>query len=232
MSRAEVSHLKELVLGIDGVLEAAVVEDAAGHPVEIQAWIRSGVAEAEVRKRITQILTDMGQLQHMERTYVHELTEEPWVVDDLGEVSTAAQTTSAPPGPSEKEESRVVRPRIGKISLTASESVSHADVSLVLEAREAEGSGQGPKTPYALRITAATTLEAVHALLGDQEVFSLEGVSLVEVMKERMVLVIVNSRLHGGTRLLGAALVNGGQVYEVTVKATLDAVNRQLSNAL
>lgn len=242
-----------------GVIEAAVFGDAHGHPIEIQVWTRAGMPERDVRAGVSRILTDEGELQSNERLYIFELTGEsldrksitplgtipepkPFPRSDPVEIPVSPEAPepeapgfpsggwARPEAPAESPRSR--RPRIGKISLTSSETTSQAEVALELAERQAEGSGEGAKTPYALRVTAATTLEAAQRLLNRQGVFSLRGVSLIEVMEERMVVVIVDSTLREPVSLLGAVLVGDSQVYEATVKATLDAVNRQLERAL
>lgn len=258
MNSPRSSELEERIRSITGVIEAAVFGDSQGRPIEIQVWTRAGFPERDVRSGVSRLLTEEGELQSNERLYIFELTGESLdrrSVTPLGSIPEAPErpvtpleppvspeppepeTSEFPSGgwarpPASPESSKPRRPRIGKISLSSSETTSHAEVSLELPDRQAEGTGEGAKTPYALRVTAATTLEAAQRLLDRQGVFSLRGVSLVEVMDERMVVVIVESTLGEGASLLGAVLVGGSQVYEATVKATLDAVNRQLEQAL
>lgn len=253
MERTE--DLKAAIKRIPGVLESAIFPDHAGHPIEIQVWIRADASERGIRLDISKTLTEFGQLQENERIYVFELTStspDPKKARPVGriqdmppraEVTTTqgaateeAATESIPEQPVTGEpilpQKEAKRAKIGKISLSSSTSAAHADVSLIVDRREAAATGEGPRTPYALRVTAATTLESVHALMGIDGGFELVGVSLIEVMEERMVVVVVESHLRGGGKLLGSTLVGDLQVYEATVKATLDAVNRQLSSHL
>jgi hypothetical protein len=237
------------IKNINGVIEAAVFLDNASHPVEIQVWIYVGSSEREIRIDIARILSEHGMLQYNERIYVFELSPgspDPKKAMPVGPVSDklpekerapaqafpkSVPTKDPVPAAMSSATSERKRPRIAKISLSSSTSAAHADVSLTVDNREAAATGDGPRTPYALRVTAATTLEAVHALIEAESTFTLIGVSLIEVMEERMVVVLVDSVVNG-RKLVGSALVGDSQVYEATVRATLDGVNRQLSNHL
>ena len=231
--------------GLNGVIEAAVFPDAEGRPVEIQIWTGPEVDERYIRQAVADLLGERGMIQYNERVYVFELTREmtapppqevaPVVpfreqhaVEPKPESMVWEQETTA----SEDLSTRGRRPKIGKINLSASGADTQANISLVYGGQQADGVGTGPKTPYSLRVTAATTLEAAQALLGEKGVFTLQGVSLVEILGQRAVMVVAETTLGGGRKLLGACLVGETQVHEATVRAALDAVNRQLELAL
>lgn len=238
----------ELLLSIRdlaGVIEAAVFPDSMGYPVEIQVWTGPEVDERYVRQAVADLLSERGMLQYNERVYVFELTREmtapppeavvpvvpvPETEEDADEFAWGERE----PGEAVSIEGEFTsgRPRIGKITLAATGPDTQATVTLVYGNQQADGVGTGPKTPYSLRVTAATTLEAAQALLGEQGVFTLQGVSLVEILGQRAVMVVAETTLGGGRKLLGACLVGETEVHEATVRAALDAVNRQLELAL
>lgn len=239
-----VDELLISIRDLAGVIEAAVFPDSMGYPVEIQVWTGPEVDERYVRQAVADLLSERGMLQYNERVYVFELTREmtappPQAVVPVVPVpETEEDADEFAWGEREPGEAAIVgdstngRPRIGKITLSASGPDTQATVTLVYGSQQADGVGTGPKTPYSLRVTAATTLEAAQALLGEQGVFSLQGVSLVEILGQRAVMVVAETTLGGGRKLLGACLVGETEVHEATVRAALDAVNRQLEMAL
>lgn len=231
--------------GLSGVIEAAVFPDEQGRPIEIQIWTGPEVDERYIRQAVADLLSERGMIQYNERVYVFELTREmtappPQEVAPVVPLREQSPFEAEPQSNAWEEEisavedpaSRSRRPKIGKINLSASGSDTQANISLVYAGQQADGVGTGPKTPYSLRVTAATTLEAAQALLGEKGVFTLQGVSLVEILGQRAVMVVAETTLGGGRKLLGACLVGETQVHEATVRAALDAVNRQLELAL
>lgn len=227
------AELEEDVRRIDGVLGAVVFNDVAANPVEIQVFTRVGTLEQGVRRRISDVLTRHGKASSAERVFVFELASAglgspPNIGAPNVEGVSPSWTQEEQAAPAERKARTARRPQLGRISLATAENHSQASVSLIFNGKEAEGLGRAQRTPYALRLTAAATLEAAQALVGRKGVFSLEGVGLVEVLKQSMVLVIVRTTIGGGRVLLGASLVGESQAHEATVRATLDAVNRQL----
>lgn len=228
--------LESEVKEIPGVISAVVFNDRTGRPVEVQAFTLAGTSEPDVRKRIAETLARRGQIQSTQRVVVFALAGEagkarPGVPNVIGAQpswpdETVARKLAAPPA------SRKPRPRIGKISLAGSGPNAEASVSLIFDGKEAEGLGRARRTTYSLRVTAAATLEAAQALIGQPGLLALEGVSLVEVINKKVVVVLAHSALRGGRMVLGASLVGDGPVHAATVRAALDAVNRQLELAL
>lgn len=233
----ETNQLEEQIRGLDGVLGAVVFKDSAGNPVEIQVFTRSGSSEPEIRRSIAELLARRGKGQTAERIFLFALAGQPPSGPRVGAPNVAGAvgphevTEPEAPDP-EPSSSRQKRPKIGRISLASSGPTSLANVSLTLNGRQAEGMGRARKTPYGLRVTAAATLEAAQALIGEPGLLALEGASLVEAVGRRLVVVLVHSALEGGRMVLGAALVGDTPVHEATVRATLDAVNRQLELVL
>ncbi|MGH2812546.1 MAG: hypothetical protein ACRDI1_07530 [Actinomycetota bacterium] len=238
----ETNQLEEQIRGLDGVLGAVVFKDSAGNPVEIQVFTRSGSSEPEIRRSIAELLARRGKGQTAERVFLFALAGQPPSGPRVGAPNVAGAvgphevTEPKAPEPEapepEPSPSRQKRPKIGRISLASSGPTSLANVSLTLNGRQAEGMGRARKTPYGLRVTAAATLEAAQALIGEPGLLALEGASLVEAVGRRLVVVLVHSALEGGRMVLGAALVGDTPVHEATVRATLDAVNRQLELVL
>lgn len=213
---------------VDGVIGAVIFHDAAGNLREVQAFVRAGTSERAVRQAIAQALAQHGRMQSAERVYVFELSGEELVAA----APPAEEAIVERPPPTIDLAGRPPRPQIGRIVLTSTGPVPEANVSLIFEGREAEGLGRGLDVPDPLRVTAATTLEAAQALIRAENIFTLEGVGLTEALGRQIVVVLVQSSLAGGGLLLGASLVGEAPVHEAVVRATLDAVNRQLESAL
>lgn len=203
MPQAKSMTLRELekeLRALEGVVGAVVV-DSKGSEVQIFA----NVPKTKIWDGVREVFQRSGREELLERAVVHELA-----------------------GSSSGAQASAVRPWITSVSLSDAAGEAEARVSLVLGGTESEGTGRGEQTEHSLRVVAATTLEAAQAFIDRSGAFALHGVSLVEVLGQRMVLVLVESE-PVGTLSLGAALVADGPVYEATVKASLDAVNRQIS---
>ncbi len=82
--------------------------------------------------------------------------------------------------------------------------------------------------PDTLRLVASATTDAVGTLIGDQRRFVVERVEEVPIGGQSAVLVLVHRRDESRT-LLGACLLRNLWIHEAVVRATLDALNRQLT---
>lgn len=205
----DLKQIEDDVRQIEGVMGVLILEDNVPGTFEVHVYTRAGVKERSTRQSIGEVLDRHGRLQSAERVYVFELS-----------------------GEKIPQSMKSLRPAIGKIVLNTSGQNAQARVSLVLGTQESEGSGDGPTTNHAMRVVAATTLEAAQAFLGQSGIFYLEGVSLVEALTQRVVLVLVKSALGEGGQVLGSCLVGSEPIEEAVVRAALDAVNRHLSLAL
>lgn len=229
---AEAGTLEEEIRQVPGVLGAVVFSDRGGHPVEIQVFTRAGVSEQDVRKAIAEILARAGVAHTTERIFLFELAGEPShrVAQPNLKGAVRLRPPEQPSAPARSGARR--RPKIGRVHLAAGDPVTEVNVSLIYDGREAIGVGRSRKTPQALRVTAAATLEAAQALLGMKGVFALEGVAIIETRGELVVQVLVHSTIRGGRSLLGSAFVGSRPSHEAAVRASLDAINRQLELAL
>ena len=202
---SEVQELVEKqIRAFPGVVGVLFLDDQGGTPSELQVFIGEGTTEREVRHKIAGVLSENEMMQTVEKIFVFGLQ----------------QSSSQRPSK---------RPLIEAISMTTAGPNVEAEVNLVLDGKQAQGFGSGPKTAHSLRVVAATTLEAAQAFLGKGGMFALEGVSLAEVLGQQVVIVLVHSVFGDGSLVLGASLVGDGEVHEAAVKAALDAVNRHLS---
>jgi hypothetical protein len=120
------------------------------------------------------------------------------------------------------------RPPLLRVSFSSTSGTSEAQVALGSDQYEIVGAASGEKTPHGLKVLAEATLEAVASLLGESESkIDFVGASMVSIVGEDAVLIVV--REAGGPEMLGGALLRSGPVPEAAVRATLDAVNRRLT---
>lgn len=231
------SELETEIRAISGVISAVVFNDRAGRPVEVQAFTKGGFPEQQIRKKIGEALAHHGRIQDAQRIIVFQLAGGP-IRGRPGEPNVkGARPSWADPRrsgtrPATSAARGKSRPKIGKISLAGNGPNAEASVRLIFNGKEAEGLGRARRTIYSLRVTAAATLEAAQALVGQPGLLALEGVSLVEVMKRRVVIVMAHSAIGGGRLVVGSSLVGDTPVHAATVRAALDAVNRQLDLAI
>lgn len=197
-------QIESEIRAINGVVGVLFLDERAGLPTELQVFTGDGALEREIRQSIAEILGRFGMLQSVERIFLFNFKRES-LRGGRG------------------------RPLIGDISVSTSGPTVEAHVSLLLDGRESEGRGSGPRTAHSLRVVAATTLEAAMAFLGRSGLFALEGVSMVEVLGQKVVIVLVNSVFGEKRLVLGASMVGDGEIHEAAVKAALDAVNRQIA---
>ncbi len=204
------SAVEREIRDIPGVMGVVIIDEVAGRGAEIQVFINASTSEYEVRQTVADILVHHELLQSTDKVNVFQFASKP---------EFASGTADR-------------RPLIGPITVSVEGPNSEAQVSLVMDGKESRGVGTGPITPHSLRVVAATTLEAAQAFLGQAGVFTLEGVSLVDTLGQNIVVVLAKSALGQGRLVLGSALTANRPIHEATVRAALDAVNRQLSLVL
>lgn len=189
--------------GMNGVLGAVVLKDRAGKPRQVQVFTSPDTQKLSIQGRVIELLGERGHPVSSDQVMVFKL---------LGDKSMLPHS----------------RPRIDRVALEVEGPDCRANVSLVMNGVEAEGRGRSTRSHYALRVTAAAALEAAQALLGVKGVLELKGASVVDTLQRKMVIVLVHSSIAGERMVVGAALVDDAPVHEATVRATMDAVNRQL----
>jgi hypothetical protein len=194
---------------MNGVLGAVVLRDRAGKARQVQVFTSPDTQKPAIHGKVVELLGERGHPVSSDQVMVFKL---------LGDKSTLPRETS----------DRQSRPRIDRIALEVEGPDCRANVSLVMNGVEAEGRGRLKRSHYGLRVTAAAALEAAQALLGVKGVLELKGASVVDTLQRKMVIVLVYSSIAGERMVVGAALVGDAPVHEATVRATMDAVNRQL----
>jgi hypothetical protein len=208
---------------LDGVLGAVILQDRNGSPSEVQVFTRAEAPDTWTRENVMNLLQREGHEMSPDDVMVFKLKDR--MPENKGKHSKPVALPSDVKVPDEQVQTR---PRIHRISLEVGGRSDEANVSLVMNGVEAVGKGRSTKTPHGLRVTAAATLEAAQALVRRSGILELKGASLVETLDQKVVVVLVQGHLDSGGLMVGAALVGESSIHEATVRATLDAVNRQL----
>ena len=124
------------------------------------------------------------------------------------------------------------RPAI--VGIDSREEPDRTEVTIVLGYRDEEyrGEASGPPGPEAFpRIVGEATLRAVEQVAGGGVRLDLEAVATASLGEVQVAMAQV--RLDGDEhRFIGSALIEGHDSAAATVKAVLDAINRQLERIL
>jgi len=212
----ESRFLEAQIKSIEGVIGCVLLEQ--GDKIELQVFTAPLSEPARVRSEVRALLD--RHLMEPRRIHIFEL---------FGEDAEGPTISSEPVVISTKSSAR---PVVTRINLKPSGPVVEAQVSLAFRGVESAGTGTTRDGTQSMRLVAATTLESAQTLVGTKGMFVLDGVSLVETLGRQVVLVMVRSETEPKLDLVGSALLVGPTLYESVVRATLDAVNRQLAMAL
>ncbi|MDQ4094703.1 MAG: hypothetical protein M3174_00635 [Actinomycetota bacterium] len=247
MAEADALDLESTIKQLPGVLGCVILTNPeSGAPEEIQAFIRSGFDRVKTQHSIYDEAFNHGVHESLRQVLVFELQAESHISDreslqraaEVAEQEVRARgrtTPPAPPGEGGAEPAASEpppppplesRPQIGRVLLSSTVWRSEAEVSLGPEGEQVTGQATGEKTPHGLGVLAQATLDAASRLAGGLSM-ELKGASLVNTFGREVVLVVV--QVGEGAETVGAALVRDGPVTEAAVRATLDALNRRIS---
>lgn len=242
--------LESAIKKVPGVLGCVIMADPEGAPSEIQAFTGPGSDVTTIQKTIEEEVAQRGLGGSLRNVFVFELEAESHFGDreTLERAAELAEQDALTRGPMAGPSGQLLslqehlerpdgaatdgtraRPPLLRVSFASTQQTSEASVALGGATEgddEVIGEASGEKTPHGLMVLAQATLEAVTKLLGDADL-DLRGASLVSIVGQEAVLVVVAEK--GGPDMLGAALVRGGPTPEAAVRATLDAVNRRLT---
>ena len=238
MAEPNALDLETRIKQLPGVLGCVILTHPdTGAPEEIQAFVRSGFDRAQIQHTIYDEAFNFGVHEALRQVLVFELQAESHLGDreSLQRAAEVAEQEARAQGPSRVAEGQPAeqdrpslgkRPEIGAVVLTSTVWRSEAEVALGPQGEEVTGQASGEKTPHGLSVLAQATLDAASRLAGGVEI-ELKGASLVNTFGREAVLVVI--QVEGSPETMGAALVRDGPVTEASVRATLDALNRQLA---
>lgn len=235
--------LENTIKELPGVLGCVILADGESSSAEVQAFARVGLDREAVEALISSEAARAGLADAIQVIHVFELDAESMFGDrstllraaEMAEQDARARgpltqasvdIDDAEPEPADDFKSLDTRPVVQRVVLSSVSGAAEAEVALSGDS-QVVGSARGEKTVHGLRVVAEATLHACKQLVDGFKV-ELTGASLVSVMGEEAVLVLV--KRGNGQDLVGSALLREGPASEATVRATLDAVNRFLSN--
>ncbi len=211
---------------LPGVVGVVIFGIGGDEPSEIQVFTATGVPVGEMREQVMEVLQQYEIADRIDRLYVFPLAQR--LAEELGDVFGPAGTEARPTHEPVAAPAGDGRVSIRRVILSTGRAQSEAEVQLHHRGGEHGGSAVGPTTPHGLHLTARATVDAIESVLGRRGVLELAGAALLNVFGREAVCVIVSTVEDPSREFLGACLVVDAPVHEAAVRATLDAVNRQL----
>ena len=238
VAERDLTALEAAIKGLPGVLGCVILLSPDGAAAEIQVFTQMGVVVAEIEDAITSEVASAGVDLDLKGIHVFELEAES-LPGDRASLARAAERAEeeararsgfgdlvGTPHRVKQTAGLTARPVLQRVVLSASDITSEAQVALGAQSdREVVGTASGEKTAYSLKVVAQAALVACEQLVEGFET-QLRGASLVTLAGEEVAMVLLQRT--GGPDLVGAALLRNGSPAEAVVRATLDAVNRQL----
>jgi len=234
----DLTGLEAAIKALPGVLGCVILISRDEAAAEIQVFTQLGVVVADIEAAITAEVERSALGLNLKGVHVFELEAES-LPGDRASLLQAAQRAEeeararssfgdlvGPPSRVKQTTGLDARPVLQRVVLSATDIDSEAEVALGAQSdREVVGTASGEKTAYSLKVVAQAALHACEQLVEGFET-DLRGASLVTLAGEEVAMVLL--RRSGGPDLVGAALLRQGSPAEAIVRATLDAVNRQL----
>lgn len=237
VAERDLTALEAAIKGLPGVLGCVILISPDGAAAEIQVFTQMGVVVSEIEAAINGEVESSNVDLNLKGIHVFELEAES-LPGDRAALARAAERAEEEArarsgfgdlvGPSGRARHAGLnaRPVLQRVVLSASDITSEAQVALGAPSdREVVGTASGEKTAYSLKVVAQAALAACEQLVEGFET-QLRGASLVTLAGEEVAMVLLQQT--GGPDLVGAALLRNGSPAEAIVRATLDAVNRQL----
>jgi len=246
MVPTETSALEASIKRLPGVLGCVVMANPDGTPAEIQAFTRAGADRDAIERAIRDESERRGLSERLGQIFVFELDAESHLGDreSLQRAAEMAEQEARAKGPlgvlhalgtlhslaesAPEPQETIPRVPVRRVLLSSSSAEAEAEVVLGSESTDVTGSAAGQRSPHGARVVAEATLQAATRVVPGLQ-FSLVDVAVEDVLGREAVVVLV--RGPDGRELLGSALVRDAPVSEAAVRATLDAINRRLSQA-
>ncbi|MFN2489398.1 MAG: hypothetical protein ABR529_06625 [Actinomycetota bacterium] len=245
MAESDLSGLESSIKQLDGVLGCVVLANPDGSLAELQAFTRGGADRESVEQAILDE-AGRGGLSGSGQVFVFELEAESHFGDreSLERAAELAEQEARSRGPlgvlhplgtlhslagGDEAGATATRGRVPlrRVLLSSSSRRSSAEVTLGAGEVEIVGSASGEKSPHGLWVVSEAALGAAMRLAPGTR-FTLKGAEIVTVFGRQAVLVLVQEA--GAGDMLGIALVRAAPITEAAVRATLDAINRKLTN--
>lgn len=205
--------LEEAIRVIRGVLSTRVIIGPAGHVDEVHVLAGSSRNPKQIVRDVESVFqTKFGLSVDHKKISVAQTT-----VDDLPAAAAAAVPSA-------------VRARLMRVVFASSGAKAEATVELELNGELHAGQASGLSSQSGrVRMVATATLAALEDFLPESVAVAVEEVAVAN-MGRRAVAVVTVSVLQDGheTILVGSSLVRDDD-REASARATLDALNRQLS---
>jgi len=123
------------------------------------------------------------------------------------------------------------RLQVESVQLSMTGNITEIKVMLAKDNERVEGTARGLGSKNnSYRLVAQATIDCIHKLLNIYDILSVEDVEKIYLAKEQVMIVAVSYiSKRTETLMTGTAIIIRDE-YETIVKATLDAINRRISN--
>ena len=200
---------EQAIKQIKSVIAARIKVNNQGEIEEVHILAGSGRAPKQIVRDVESILIAQFDLQ-----IDHKKVSVAQVEDDEDGTFAIVEST---------------RPKLAGVTLRTINGLAEVKVELLTGDKIIEGIAQGPSSAHnKSRLFVEATLKALSPLTLDKFLFVAEDVGITQLAKQQIALVSITSITSAGEQsLTGCALVRNDD-REAVVKATLDAVNRNL----
>lgn len=202
------SDIESIICRLRDVIAVSVVEDDKGDVAEIHVLTGSDRSPKQVVRDVeSAVMARLG------------------VIVDHKKISVAQVADSSP----RFDHSRL---KFSDVSISLNGSRTEATVRMTKDGIVCSGTASGTPSPNGqMKLIAGATLKAVEDFGQNETSFVLEDVNEIQIGGQRAAVVLVSIITNRGEDLLtGCALIKQ-DVWKGVVNATLDAINRRLSNA-
>lgn len=208
--------LEARIRGLDDVLSVVLITDEVGEPYEAQIFT-----------------TPDGDVTAIERRVRGLVGEDPALPDEVDITVLAVASSAVAERPARRSAGRADRTQgrveIHRVVAASTKERSAVQVILAYGARRAGGFARNETGAHGLRLAAQATVDAVEDLLDRPGWLRLVDTGVSDHLGRPTVTVIVGTSDQRGAELTGAISPGDLPYHEAAVRATLDAINRQIA---
>lgn len=212
-------ELEARIRGLDDVLSVVLITDEVGEPYEAQIFTAPDSDVTGIEGRVRGLVDQDPALPDAVDITVLAVASAP-----APERRAARPTAGADGSPGRVEIDRVVA--------ASTKARSAIQVILAYGDRRAGGFARDGTGAQGVKLAAQATVDAVEDLLDRPGWLRVLGTGVGEQFGRPTVTVLVGTSDEGGVEMLGAVSPRDLPDHEAAVRATLDAVNRQIARHL
>lgn len=216
--RDEWLEVESRIRGLDGVVAVTLLTDELGEPSEVQVFTAPTVDTGRLREEIAHILR----------------VELPGPQIELAVLALSADVREEPAVLATERRARIAddiaqRVEIRRVLAASVKDRSAVQVILGHRGRQASGFARDGMGRRGVELAARATVDAVESLLGRPGWLQLLGAVVGQEFGRSTITVLVSTNGPEASELMGATVSGELPFHEAAVRATLDAINRQVA---